>query len=57
MQRARSRQGPRGLTDRAGQLVYINRDKDVVVVWSGTNQDANPKLEPIPCRIIANTFF
>ena len=41
----------------AGQLVYINRDKDVVVVWSGTNQVADPKLEPIPCRIIANTFF
>jgi hypothetical protein len=41
----------------AGQLVYINRDKDVVVAWSGTNQDANPPLEPIPCRIIAKTFF
>jgi len=41
----------------AGQLVYINRDKDVVVSWSGTNQVADPKLEPIPCRIIANTFF
>jgi CubicO group peptidase (beta-lactamase class C family) len=41
----------------AGQLVYINRDKDVVVAWSGTNQTANPPLEPLPCRIIANTFF
>jgi CubicO group peptidase (beta-lactamase class C family) len=41
----------------AGQLVYINRDKDVVVSWSGTNQVADPKLEPLPCRIIANTFF
>jgi CubicO group peptidase (beta-lactamase class C family) len=41
----------------AGQLVYINRDKDVVVAWSGTNKDANPPLELIPCRIIANTFF
>jgi hypothetical protein len=41
----------------AGQLVYINRDKDVVVAWSGTNQNANPPLERIPCRIIANTFF
>ena len=41
----------------AGQLVYINRDKDVVVAWSGTNQNANPPLEPLPCRIIANTFF
>lgn len=41
----------------AGQLVYINRDKDVVVAWSGTNRDANPPLEPLPCRIIAKTFF
>ena len=41
----------------AGQLVYINRDKDVVVAWFGTNQNANPPLEPLPCRIIANTFF
>jgi CubicO group peptidase (beta-lactamase class C family) len=41
----------------AGQLVYINRDKDVVVSWSGTNQVADPKLEPLPCRIIAKTFF
>jgi CubicO group peptidase (beta-lactamase class C family) len=41
----------------AGQLVYINPDKDVVVAWSGTNQVADPKLEPLPCRIIAKTFF
>ena len=41
----------------AGQLVYINRDKDVVVAWFGTNQNANPPLQPLPCRIIANTFF
>jgi hypothetical protein len=41
----------------AGQLLYINRDKDVVVVWFGTNQNANPPLEPLPCRIIANTLF
>ena len=41
----------------AGQLLYVNRDKDVVVAWSGTNQVANPKLEPLPCRIIAKTFF
>jgi hypothetical protein len=41
----------------AGQLVYINRDKDVVVAWFGTNQVADPKLEPLPCRIIAKTFF
>lgn len=41
----------------AGQLLYINRDKDVVVVWFGTNQSANPKLEPLPCRSIAKKFF
>ena len=41
----------------AGQLVYINRDKDVVVAWFGTNQNANPPLEPLPCRILAKTFF
>jgi len=41
----------------AGQLVYINRDKGVVVAYSGTNLTADPKLEPLPCRIIANTFF
>jgi hypothetical protein len=40
----------------AGQLLYINRDKDVVVVWFGTNQTANPKLEPLPCRMIAKMF-
>ena len=41
----------------AGQLLYINRDKDVVVAYSGTNLTANPKVEPLPCRIIARTFF
>jgi hypothetical protein len=41
----------------AGQLLYINRDKDVVVAYSGTNQTADPKVEPLPCRIIARTFF
>ena len=41
----------------AGQLIYVNRDKDVVVAWFGTNQHANPPLEPLPCRIIAKTFF
>jgi len=41
----------------AGQLLYINRDKDVVVAWFGTNQVADPKVEPLPCRIIAKTFF
>jgi hypothetical protein len=40
----------------AGQLVYINRDKDVVVAWFGTNQVADPKLEPLPCRVIAKMF-
>jgi hypothetical protein len=40
-----------------GQLVYINRNKGVVVAWSGMNQVPDPKLEPVPCRIIANTFF
>jgi CubicO group peptidase (beta-lactamase class C family) len=41
----------------AGQLVYVNRDKDVVVAYFGTNLTADPKLERLPCRIIANTFF
>jgi CubicO group peptidase (beta-lactamase class C family) len=41
----------------AGQLLYVNRDKDVVVAWFGTNQNANPPLQPLPCRIIAKTFF
>jgi len=41
----------------AGQLVYINRDKNVVVAYFGTNLVPDPKLEPLPCRIIANTFF
>jgi CubicO group peptidase (beta-lactamase class C family) len=41
----------------AGQLLYVNRDKDVVVAYSGTNLTDSPKLEPLPCRIIAKTFF
>jgi CubicO group peptidase (beta-lactamase class C family) len=41
----------------AGQLLYINREKDVVVAYVGTNQTADPKPEPLPCRIIAKTFF
>ena len=41
----------------AGQLIYVNRDKEVVVAYSGTNQTDNPKLEALPCRIIAKTFF
>jgi CubicO group peptidase (beta-lactamase class C family) len=40
----------------AGQLLYINRDKNVVVAYFGTNLTANPKLEALPCRIIAKTF-
>jgi CubicO group peptidase (beta-lactamase class C family) len=40
-----------------GQLLYINRDKDVVIAWFGTNQVPDPPIEPLPCRIIANTFF
>ena len=41
----------------AGQLLYINRDKNVVVAYFGTNQVPDPKIEPLPCRIIARTFF
>ncbi len=41
----------------AGQLLYINRDKNVVVAYFGTNQVADPELKPLPCRIIARTFF
>jgi hypothetical protein len=41
----------------AGQLLYVNRDKDVVVAYFGTNLVPDPKLEPLPCRIIARTFF
>jgi CubicO group peptidase (beta-lactamase class C family) len=37
----------------AGQLLYVNRDKNVVVAYFGTNLSANPKIEPLPCRIIA----
>lgn len=40
-----------------GQLLYVNREKDVVVAWFGTNQTAAPPLEPLPCRMIANKFF
>jgi hypothetical protein len=29
----------------------------VVVAYFGTNLTDNPKLEPLPCRIIAKTFF
>jgi hypothetical protein len=40
----------------AGQLLYINREKNVVVAWLGTNLIADPKIEPLPCRMIAKTF-
>ncbi len=39
-----------------GQLLYINREKNVVVVWLGTNLVANPELEPLPSRMIAKAF-
>lgn len=41
----------------AGQLLYVNREKDVVVAYFGTNLTSDPKVEPLPCRIIARTFF
>ena len=41
----------------AGQLLYVNREKDVVVAYFGTNLTSDPKLELLPCRIIAKTFF
>jgi CubicO group peptidase (beta-lactamase class C family) len=41
----------------AGQLLYVNREKDVVVAYFGTNLTSDPKLEALPCRIIAKTFF
>ena len=40
----------------AGQLLYINRDKDVVVAYFGTNLTADPKPEPLPCRLIAKSL-
>jgi hypothetical protein len=41
----------------AGQLLYINRDKNVVVAYFGTNLVPDPKLEALPCRMIAKKFF
>jgi len=41
----------------SGQLLFVNRDKDVVVASSSTNQAENPRLEALPCRTIAKTFF
>jgi CubicO group peptidase (beta-lactamase class C family) len=32
----------------AGQLLYINRDKDVVVAYCGTNQTADPRWSLCP---------
>lgn len=40
----------------AGQLLYINREKDVVVAYFGTNLTAEPKPEPLPTRMIAKMF-
>ncbi len=40
----------------AGQLLYINRDKNVVVAYFGTNLVPDPKLEPLPCRLIAKAL-
>jgi CubicO group peptidase (beta-lactamase class C family) len=40
----------------AGQLLYVNREKDVVVVWLGTNKTDRPPVEPLPCRMIARKF-
>ena len=41
----------------AGQLLYVNREKDVVIAYFGTNQAERPPVEQLPCRIIARTFF
>jgi CubicO group peptidase (beta-lactamase class C family) len=40
----------------AGQLLYINREKDVFVAYSGTNLTGEPKPEPLPSRMIAKIF-
>ena len=40
----------------AGQLLYVNREKDVVVVWLGTNKTSDYKPEPLPCRMIARAL-
>ncbi|HET9708529.1 MAG TPA: serine hydrolase domain-containing protein [Gemmatimonadales bacterium] len=37
----------------AGQLLYVNREKDVVVAWLGTNKTSDYRPEPLPCRMIA----
>jgi CubicO group peptidase (beta-lactamase class C family) len=40
----------------AGQLLYVNREKDVVVVWLGTNKTSDYKPEPLPSRMIARAL-
>lgn len=40
----------------AGQLLYVNREKDVVVAWLGTNKTGDPPLEALPCRMIAKAL-
>ena len=40
----------------AGQLLYVNREKDVVVVWLGTNKSSDYKPELLPCRMIARAL-
>ena len=40
----------------AGQLLYVNREKDVVVVWMGTNKTSDFNAEPLPCRMIARAL-
>lgn len=40
----------------AGQLLYVNREKDVVVVWMGTNKTSDFNAEPLPSRMIARAL-
>jgi CubicO group peptidase (beta-lactamase class C family) len=40
----------------AGQLLYVNRDKNVVVAYAGTNLTPDPPIEALPCRLIAKSF-
>jgi CubicO group peptidase (beta-lactamase class C family) len=40
----------------AGQLLYVNRQRDVVVAYFGTNLTADPPLEALPSRMIAKIF-
>ena len=39
-----------------GQLLYINREKDVVVAWFGTNQTANPNSSGFPAELSRTHF-